>query len=138
MSGMPYMWQAGAGLQGLGNYNAPKTTMPQDWQASLTAPTGNYNANTLAGTDLSAYQNPYQQQVIDASMGDYQNLLAQGMNSIKANTPRCDTRARLPLWKKFGSAFAIKVIISAPHLMRATHGCAKVLNGVTQCANRQN
>jgi len=88
MSGMPYMWQAGAGLQGLGNYNAPKTTMPQDWQASLTAPTGNYNANTLAGTDLAPYQNPYQQQVIDASMGDYQNLLAQGMNSIKANTPQ--------------------------------------------------
>jgi len=88
MSGMPYMWQAGEGLQQLGNYNAPKTTMPQNWRASLTAPTGNYNANTLAGTDLSPYQNPYQQQVIDASMGDYNNLLAEGMNSIKANTPQ--------------------------------------------------
>jgi len=88
VSGMPYMWQAGAGLQGLGNYNAPKTTMPQDWQASLTSPTGNYNANTLAGTDLSSYFSPFQSQVIDASMGDYRNLLAEGMNSIKANTPQ--------------------------------------------------
>jgi hypothetical protein len=88
MSGMPYMFQAGEGLQGLGNYNAPKTTMPQNWRASLTAPTGNYNANTLAGTDLAPYQSPYESQVIDASMGDYRNLLAEGMNSIKANTPQ--------------------------------------------------
>ena len=88
LGGMPFYQRSDALLGNLANYNAPKTQMPQNWRASLTAPTGDYNANTLAGTDLSPYQNPYQQQVIDASMGDYQNLLAEGMNSIKANTPQ--------------------------------------------------
>jgi len=88
LGGMPFYQRSDALLGNLANYNAPKTQMPQDWQASLTSPTGNYNANTLAATDLSPYQNPYQQQVIDASMNDYGNLLAQGMNSIKANTPQ--------------------------------------------------
>ncbi|NBW20035.1 MAG: hypothetical protein EBR82_69900 [Caulobacteraceae bacterium] len=87
LGGMPYQQRSGGLLSNLENYSAPTVNMPQNWRASLTAPTGNYNANTLAGTDLSSYFSPFQSQVIDASMNDYGNLLAQGMNSIKANTP---------------------------------------------------
>jgi hypothetical protein len=34
--------------------------------------------------------------------------------SIKANTPRCDTRTKLRLWGNFCAAFAIVLVILAP------------------------
>lgn len=44
-------------------------------------------AGQLADTDLSRYTSPFQNDVINASMADYDKLLGQTFNSLKAQTP---------------------------------------------------
>jgi hypothetical protein len=71
-----------------GNYNAQQMGATGNYNANQMGDlSGNYDAAQLAGTDLSPYFNPYQSNVIDASMRDYDNLLGQTFNTLKAQTP---------------------------------------------------
>lgn len=47
----------------------------------------NYDPERLSGMDLSQYMNPWIRNVVDATMGDYQNAIGTGMNAINAQTP---------------------------------------------------
>lgn len=70
MGGAPAIGQGTQAMQGLLGYT------PQSVQAGQ-----------LGDTDLSRYTNPFQRDVIDASMADYDNLLGTTFNSLKAATP---------------------------------------------------
>lgn len=46
-----------------------------------------YQAPTLASTDLSPYMNPYQKDVIDATLGDFNQGNAVALNQLRSSTP---------------------------------------------------
>lgn len=52
---------------------------------NTTAAAQGYQAPTLAGADMSAYQNPYQQQVINNTIGDMDRARQMTMNDVGAN-----------------------------------------------------
>jgi len=70
LGGNPAIGQGTSAMQGLLGYTPQSVT-----------------AGQLSNTDLSPYMNPYQRDVIDASMADYENTLGQTFNQLKAATP---------------------------------------------------
>jgi len=47
----------------------------------------NVTAGQLSNTDYTPYMNPFQQQVIDAMLGDFGNANATGLNQLRSSTP---------------------------------------------------
>lgn len=57
-------------FQSLSNYSAPQVS-----------------AGQLSNTDLSPYMNPFQQDVINSTLGEFQQGNALGLNALRASTP---------------------------------------------------
>jgi hypothetical protein len=82
MGNNPMLAQGQNALQGLLGFT------PQQVSAQRVSMADNsYDPAQLAGADLSAYMSPFQSDVIDASMRDYDNLLGMTFNQLKAQTP---------------------------------------------------
>jgi hypothetical protein len=62
--------------------------MQQAAGAQQRALAGTAGAGTIAGTDLGAYQNPYTQQVIDASAADVLRNAQMGLNQLGTDATR--------------------------------------------------
>lgn len=88
LTGSPSIGQGTQAMQGLLGYTPQSVSMGgNSYTPNQMGATGDYTAAQLGDTDLSRYTSPFQQQVIDASMADYDNLLGQTFNSLKASTP---------------------------------------------------
>lgn len=76
-------WQRAGALTGNGAIGEGTQAM----QGLLGYTPQSVTAGQLSNTDLSPYTNPFQKDVIDASMADYDNALASMFNGLKAQTP---------------------------------------------------
>jgi hypothetical protein len=66
----------------------PANPMQQASMAQQGALAGTAGAGTVAGTNLGAYQNPYTQQVIDASAADTLRNAQMGLNALGAQATK--------------------------------------------------
>jgi len=66
----------------------PANPMQQASMAQQGALAGTAGAGTVAGTNLAAYQNPYTQQVIDASAADTLRNAQMGLNALGTQATR--------------------------------------------------